>query len=301
VSEAEALIDGGIGNILVSNEIVGQGKIDRLAALATRASLSVLADHANSVAAYGDAARRFGATLSVLIELHAGDKRPGVEPGDAALDLARLITETPGLRFAGLQAYQGGAQHIRDHEERRAISRAWADTVGATRDLIAEAGLPCETITGGGTGTFAFEGASGVFTEIQPGSYTVMDVDYGLNKEADGGSMAEFENSLFVVSTVISRNFPDFAVVDAGTKASNVDQAFPGVWQRPGLSYVQASDEHGAIAIEGGWDEALSAGDRLWLVPGHCDPTINLHDWIVAIRDGVVEALWPVSARGAVF
>ncbi|MCG8509041.1 MAG: DSD1 family PLP-dependent enzyme, partial [Rhodospirillales bacterium] len=247
VSEAEALVEGGIGDVLVSNEIVGEAKVTRLAALAKRAAVTVLADHADLVMAYGAAARRFGVTLSVLVELHAGDTRPGVVSSEAALDLARLIDTTDGLRFAGLQAYQGSAQHIRDFAERRDASAAWARKVGATHDLIVGAGIACDIVTGGGTGTFGFEGESGVFNEIQPGSYTVMDVDYGLNLEEGGGRFAGFENSLFLVATVISRNFPDFAVIDAGTKASNVDIAMPTVWQRPGLRYAKASDDHGAI------------------------------------------------------
>lgn len=299
VSEAEAMVVGGVSDVLVSNEIVGPAKVDCLAALARDARVSVLADHPDLVAAYGAAAERFGTTLSVLVELQAGDMRPGVEPGPAALELARRIAETPGLRFSGLQAYQGGAQHVRNFDERRAVSLAWIETVSATRDLLEEAGLRCEIVTGGGTGTYGFEGESGVFNEIQPGSYAVMDADYGLNRDENGNFVSEFENSLFILTTTISRNFPGFAVVDAGVKAGNVDQAMPTVWQRSGMEYVGASDEHGAIEVSAGAAEDLRAGDKLRLVPGHCDPTINLHDWIVGVRDGVVETVWPVSARGA--
>jgi len=154
-------------------------------------------------------------------------------------------------------------------------------------------------VTGAGTGTHAFEGASGVFNEIQPGSYAVMDADYGLNRDERGHPVADFENSLFILATVMSRNAPDFAVVDAGVKAGNIDQAMPAVWERPGLSYVSAADEHGAIKVAAGGN-APYLGEKLRLVPGHCDPTINLYDWIIGVRGDAVETVWPVAARGAV-
>lgn len=298
VSEAEAMAAGGVADILVSNEIVGDAKVARLAALARQVRVSVLADHPDMVAAYGAAARRVGVELAVLVELYSG--RAGVAPGSAVLDLARRIADEPGLRFGGLQAYQGKAQHIRDFAERREASERWIAAVAETRDLLEENGLPCEQVTGAGTGTHTFEGQSGVFTEIQPGSYAVMDADYGLNRDARGGPFGDFENSLFILSTVMSRNFTDFAVLDAGVKAGNIDQAMPTVWQRPDLTYVSASDEHGSLAVASGANSP-ALGDKLRLVPGHCDPTINLYDWLVGVRDGVVETIWPVAARGAVY
>jgi len=297
VSEAEALAEGGVSDILVSNEIVGEVKVGRLAALARRATVSVLADHPDMVAAYGAAARRFGAELTVLVELHAG--RAGVPPGPAIVDLARRIADEPGLRFGGLQAYQGKAQHIRGFAERRDASEKWIATAAGMRDLLAEGGLPCEQVTGAGTGTYSFEGRSGVFTEIQPGSYAVMDADYGLNRDERGGFVGDFENSLFILSTVMSRNFTDFAVLDAGIKAGNIDRAMPTVWERPDLTYVSASDEHGTLAVAPGANSP-ALGEKVRLVPGHCDPTINLYDWIVGVRGDTVEAVWPVAARGAV-
>jgi D-serine deaminase-like pyridoxal phosphate-dependent protein len=299
VSEAEAMAAGGVHDILISNEIVGEVKVARLAALARQAHVTVLADHPDMVAAYGAAARRFGAELAVLVDLHSEGIRAGVEPGPAALDLARRVADEPGLRFAGLQAYQGSAQHIRVFAERRAASERWIAAVATTKALLADNGLVCELVTGAGTGTHAFEGTSGVFNEIQPGSYTVMDVGYGLILAEGGQPVTEFENSLFILATVMSRNFPDFAVVDAGTKAGNIDSAMPTVWERPGLTYVSAADEHGAIKVASGGN-APHLGEKLRLVPGHCDPTINLYDWIIGVRHDTVEVVWPVAARGAV-
>ncbi len=302
VSEAEAMVAGGVADVLVSNEIVGKPKVECLAALAREARVTVLADHSDQVAAYGAAADRYGVVLSVLVELrNAGDRRPGVDSGQAALDLARRIAGTPGLRFAGLQAYQGKVQHIRDFSERRAAALAWVEEVAAARALLEENGLACDLITGGGTGTYAFEGASGVFYEIQPGSYVVMDADYGLNLDENGRYVSDFENSLFILGTVMSRNSGAYAVIDAGVKAGNIDKAMPTVWGRPGLTYVAAADEHGSIEVSAEAGEGPRLGEKLRLVPGHCDPTINLHDWIVGVRDDTVEAVWPVTARGAVF
>ena len=300
VSEAEAMVAGGVADVLVSYEIVGESKVTRLAALARDARVSVLADNPDQIEAYGAAAERFDVVLSVFVDLHPGGIGAGVSPGLPAVELARKIVETPGLRFAGIQAYQGSAQHIRSFGERREVSEAWIAKVAETRDMLEEAGIPCEFITGAGTGTYTFEGTSGVFNEIQPGSYAVMDVDYGLNLDEKRELVSEFENSLFILSTVMSRNFEGFAVVDAGVKAGNIDQAMPKVWKREGLEYVRASDEHGGIQVAEGMGGNLKTGDRLWLIPGHCDPTINLHDWIVAVRAGVVEAVWPVTARGAI-
>lgn len=298
VSEAEDMVAAGVSDVLVTNEIVGETKVSRLAALAREANISVLADHPDMVSAYSTAAERFGTTLGVLVELYSGSIRAGVHSAEAALELARQIDQAPGLRFAGLQAYRGPAQHIRSFDERLRASQEWCESVRAARDLLQQNGLLCESVTGAGTGTYAFEVQGGVFTEIQVGSYAFMDADYGLNLDEEERYVSDFENSLFILSTVMSSNTPEFAVVDAGAKAGNVDQAMPSVWERPGLTYVGAADEHGAIEISPSADP-VALGERLWLVPGHCDPTINLYDWIVGVREGRVETVWSVSARGA--
>jgi D-serine deaminase-like pyridoxal phosphate-dependent protein len=162
-----------------------------------------------------------------------------------------------------------------------------------TKRLLEKAGIACPVVTGAGSGTYMLEVESGAWDEIQPGSYIFMDADYAKNEWA--APLPRFEHALFVLATVMSRA-TDRAIVDAGLKASSVDSGMPGVWKRPGLAYVAASDEHGRI--EGSPLPAL--GEQLWLVPGHCDPTVNLYDWYVCVRGGRVEALWPIGARGAV-
>jgi D-serine deaminase-like pyridoxal phosphate-dependent protein len=222
--------------------------------------------------------------------------RCGVAPGEPALALARAVASSPNLRFAGLQAYHGRAQHVRSVAERRAQIGKSADAVRATRALLERNGIACPIVTGAGSGTFMFEIESGAWDEIQPGSYAFMDADYARNEWAP--PLPRFEHALFVLTTVMSRPRPDRAIVDAGLKASSVDSGMPAVWQRAGLNYIQASDEHGFVEVAAG-AAAPALGEKLLLVPGHCDPTINLHDWYVCVRGGVVEALWPITARGA--
>ena len=289
VSEAEALVDGGVQDVLVSNEIVGAPKIARLAELSKRARVGVCVDHSDNLKALKDS----NAKLDVYIELEVGMNRCGIAPGEPAVALARQITGN--LRFAGLHAYHGRAQHVRSMAERKASIERAAEAVVHTKGLLKEVGLETPVVTGAGSGTFMFEVESGVWDEIQPGSYVFMDADYARNEWA--APLPRFQHSLFVLATVMSRPKPEVAIVDAGLKASSVDSGMPGVWQRPGLAYTHASDEHGWV--EGAPAPAL--GEKLLLVPGHCDPTVNLYDWYVCVRKDVVEALWPITARGALY
>ncbi len=294
VSEAEALADGGVADILVCNEMVGEAKLARLAALAKRARITVCADNFSNVAALDAAAAAAGVRLEVLIEVDVGAGRCGIAPGEPALVLATAVAAAPNLRFAGVHAYQGSAQHVRGVEARRAEIAAATEKARLSRDLIVGAGIACDTVTGAGTGSFIFERDSGVYTELQPGSYVFMDADYQQNAW-DG--FPAFGQSLYILATVMSTPSKERVVVDAGLKASSIDSGNPRVAGRPGLDYIKASDEHGVIAVAAG-TAAPALGEKLLLVPGHCDPTVNMHDWFVCVRSGVVEALWPVSARG---
>jgi 3-hydroxy-D-aspartate aldolase len=288
VSEAEAMVEGGVTDVLVTNEIVGARKIERLAALARRAKIGVCVDHPDSVRELGKTA----ANLDIYIEIDVGMRRCGVPPGEPAVLLAKEIQKYANLRFAGLQAYHGRAQHIRSMEERHGVIETAAQHVFHTKRLLQEAGIACPIVTGAGSGTFMLEVGAGAWDEIQPGSYAFMDADYARNEWA--APLPRFEHALFVLATVMSRP-AGMAIVDAGLKASSVDSGMPGVWEMPGVSYTKASDEHGWL--EG---KALPAlGEKVLLVPGHCDPTINLYDWYVCVRRGFVEHLWPITARGA--
>jgi 3-hydroxy-D-aspartate aldolase len=299
VSEAEAFVRSGIEDIVVVNEIVGESKLARLARLARTARIGVAVDDHRNADDVDRAAREAGVTLDVLVEVDVGLNRCGVEPGAPAVALARRVAGTSHLRFAGLQAYQGRAQHVRRFEERRAAAAAAADSVRMTVDLLGEAGLSAATVTGGGTGTCRFDAASGVYNEVQPGSYVFMDADYGGNLDENGQPVRSFVQSLFVLTTVMSHPTARRAVVDAGLKAHSVDAGMPLVHAVPGARYTRASDEHGVIELEG--PGTLAIGQAIRLVPGHCDPTVNLHEWLVCLRGDRVEALWPITARGGFF
>ena len=298
VSEAEAMVEGGVSDVLVANEVVGAAKLKRLAALAKQAKIAVCADDAGNVADLDAAAREAGVTLDVLVEVNVGANRCGVEPGEPALKIAQAIAACKNLRYAGLQAYQGGAQHLRGVAERRSAIDATVAAVQRTLDLIEKARLPRGKVTGAGTGTYLFEAASKVYDELQVGSYIFMDADYAKNDWTESG-IPRFEHSLFVWTTVMSRTRPDVAIVDAGLKASSVDSGMPRVADFPQAEFLKASDEHGVIKMNGAPGFAL--GDKIRLIPGHCDPTVNLYDHYVCVRGGRVEALWPITARGAVW
>jgi D-serine deaminase-like pyridoxal phosphate-dependent protein len=305
VSEAEALAYAGVPDVLVSNQIVGVRKIARLMALARQARVAICADHPANVAALDEAAQAFGLRLDVLIEVDVGMGRCGVEPGAPALALARQVAACRGLRFTGLQAYHGAAQHVRSYDERRAAIHRAAESVRATVDLLAHHGLAVGMVTGGGTGSFEFELETGAWDELQCGSYIFMDADYLRNLQRDGAPGGVFEPSLFIWTAVMSRPAPDRAIVDAGLKVLSVDSGLPWVAglqsasHHPGVTYAAASDEHGRLVV-GAEAAEIALGDRLRLIPGHCDPTVNLHDWYVCYRGERVEAVWPVTARGAV-
>jgi D-serine deaminase-like pyridoxal phosphate-dependent protein len=295
VSEAAVFVATGIPDVLVTNEVVGEAKIRHLFELARQARLGVLVDHPLQVQALATAAKAQAVHLDVYIEVNVGANRCGVAPGEAAAPLALQIAASAPLRFAGLQCYHGTAQHLRSPQERASAILGAADAARRTVKAIEAAGIAVERVTGAGTGSFVHERDSGVFNEVQAGSYVFMDRDYGDNQRGDGD--IAFEHALFVRTTVMSRPTADRAVVDAGLKASSVDSGMPTIWQRPDLRYAKAADEHGVLVTPN--EAALALGDILLLVPGHCDPTVNLYDELVCFRGDRVEALWPIAARGA--
>jgi len=293
------MVAGGIRDVLVANEVVGPAKVARLAQLARYAKVGVCVDDPANALDLARAARAAGVTLDVLVELEVGAHRCGVAPGAEAVALVRTVASLEGLRFAGLQAYQGAAQHLRTPGERQAAIDRAAVQVRGTIDDLRRVGLPVPRVTGAGTGTFRLEAASRVYHELQAGSYIFMDADYARNLDDDGRAVREFRHSLYLLATVMSRPTPGRAVVDVGLKAHSVDSGMPLVADTPGARYTRVSDEHGVIEFNGRCDWEL--GQRIRLIPGHCDPTVNLYEWIVGLRQGRVEAIWPVSARGAFY
>jgi 3-hydroxy-D-aspartate aldolase len=301
VSEAEAFARGGIKDILVSNEVRDAAKIDRLARLPKYgARVSVCVHDVANVFELAAAAQRHGTTLECLVEIDCGQGRCGVGTTDGAVEIAKAISAAPGLKFAGIQAYQGSMQHLENYAGRKAkLDDAIATTKAAVEALRA-AGLNPELVSGGGTGSYCFESNSGVYNELQCGSYAFMDADYGRIKDEHGHRIdqGEWENALFLLTSVMSHAKPDQAVCDAGLKVQSLDSGLPVVHGRGDVKYVSASDEHGIIEDKRG---VLRINEKLKLVPGHCDPTCNLHDWYVGVRNGKVEVVWPVSARGKAY
>ncbi|MEM1307624.1 MAG: DSD1 family PLP-dependent enzyme [Pseudomonadota bacterium] len=295
VAEAQAFVRGGIGDVLISNQVTATSKIARLAALTKAARMSVCVDDADNVRALSDAVTAVGGQLDVLVEIDVGAGRCGVAPGDAAVALARAVDAAPGLTFKGLQAYNGSAQHIVDYAERRAAIEQVIGHVRTTLAALGAAGIACPTVTGAGTGSYPLEGRSGVYTELQCGSYVFMDRGYRAVDGETGANLPAFRHALFLLTTVMSHAKPDMAVCDAGLKSQSTDGGLAEVFGRDDVTYLKASDEHGVIADPTG---VLAINDRLRLVPNHIDPTCNMHDWIVGIRNGRVEAMWSVAGRG---
>jgi len=236
VGEAEALVRGGVQDVLVSNEVVGTQKLRRLAALAHEASVALCFDAAEPVAAASRAATDAGVVLGGLVEIDVGMQRCGVADPAAAVALARRIADAPGLAFRGLQAYHGSAQHLATWKERRHAIDAAARIVQATVDALREAGLECTLVSGAGTGTFRMEGTSGLWNELQAGSYLFMDTEYARIGGERGGTYDEFEHSLFVLATVMSTPTPDRAIVDAGLKSYSAEKGLPWVQDRDGVT-----------------------------------------------------------------
>ncbi|MCC6546823.1 DSD1 family PLP-dependent enzyme [Candidatus Sumerlaeota bacterium] len=297
VGEAEVLAWGGVKDILVSNEIAGMEKARRFAALSGIATMAICVDDLFHVQQLEAAAAGARGRLRVLVEIDAGGGRCGIKPGADAVSLAKRIAASRHLQFVGLQAYHGGAQHRRTVEEReKAIAHAVQVTTETLEGLSA-AGLKCDIVGGGGTGTFMLEAKSGVFTEIQAGSYIFMDADYARNIDTRKESVGAFRQSLFVLSTVMSQARKGTAVIDAGLKALTFESGMPLIWERQGVTYIDPSCEHGQLKIKAGVD-APALGEKLRVVPSHCDPCVDRFDWYVGVRNGVVECVWPVSARG---
>ncbi len=301
VSEAEVFARGGIKDVLVSNQVRDPQKIERLAQLPKLGSrIIVCVDDIDNVADLSAAAVRNGTELEVFIEIDCGAGRCGVTTTEDVVKIAKAVDAAPNLKFTGIQAYQGAMQHLDKFEDRKAkLDIAIAMVRDAVEALKAE-GLEPELVSGGGTGSYYFESASGVYNELQCGSYAFMDADYGriLDKDGKRIDQGEWENALFILTSIMSHAKPDKAICDAGLKAQSVDSGLPFVFGRDDVKYIKCSDEHGVIEDPKGH---LKVNDKLRLVPGHCDPTCNVHDWYVGVRNGKVETLWPVSARGKAY
>jgi D-serine deaminase-like pyridoxal phosphate-dependent protein len=298
VAEAEALVFGGVADVLVTNQVVGTSKLARLAALAKVAEVGLCADDVSHVVAAEAAAEAAGVRLKMLVEIEVGSGRCGVEPGEAAVALAERIAASKHLIFGGLQAYHGRAQHFPSWAERTAAIGGAIESTRRTVDQLRQHGLPPAIVGGAGSGSFLIEARSGVFNEVQAGSYVFMDSDYSRIEGPEGTASLPFRQSLFVLATVISKPRKDFAVLDTGHKALPMGWGYPAIAGRGDLRIVSLSDEHGNVEMAPG-GPGLSIGEKVKIVPTHCDPTVDRYDWYVGVREGRVESVWPIAARGA--
>ena len=301
VSEAEVFARGGIKDILVSNQVRDAAKIDRLARLPKLgANVIVCVDDLANIADLSAAAVKHGTTLGVFVEIDCGAGRCGVKSAAEVVAIAQAADAAPGLTFTGIQAYQGAMQHMDLYADRKAKLDAAIAQVSEAVEALKAVGLAPELVSGGGTGSYYFESASGVYNELQCGSYAFMDADYGriLGPNGERIDQGEWDNALFILTSVMSHVKADKAICDAGLKAQSVDSGLPVIFGRTDVKYIKCSDEHGVIDDP---ESVLKVGDKLKLVPGHCDPTCNVHDWYVGVRGGVVEVVWPVSARGKAY
>ncbi len=287
LNEAEVLAGAGIRDILIANQVVGAAKMPRLAALARRVDLRVCVDDPGNVDALSQAMHAAGATVGVLVEVDIGMARCGVPPGEPALRLARHIHVRPGLRFDGLQGYDGHLQMLPDVNERRAQCLNGVEQLVGTRRLIERAGLPVAIVTGAGTGTWEYVAGQDGITEIQPGSYVLMDCAYHAVRP-------EFGCALSILTTVLSAR-PRWYVLDAGSKAISRDFGTPVIKGRPEEKVSKLSEEHTKVEVE---PVPVKVGDRREVIPAHCCATMNLHRQCLAVRGGRVEAVWPIEASG---
>ncbi len=298
ISEAEIMVEGGIEDVLITNEIVSRGKLARVAKLAKKAKVGICVDNAVATTTLNEECVRENVNIRVLVEIDVGGHRCGVTNPEDALNLAKIITASGNLSFGGLQAYHGSAQHMRTVEERSNAVNDAARIVRETVDRLKSSGIDCPVVTGGGTGTLMHDIGHDEWDELQCGSYAFMDADYAKNKFANDDFGTGFSHSFFVRTMIMSTCQPDMVVADAGLKAIASDSGNPTIAGHEHLTYRMTSDEHGCISISD--QDNFKLGQILMLVPGHCDPTVNLYDWIVGIRGDKVETLWPVAARGAI-
>ena len=300
LGEAEAMVEAGIPGVLVTSPVVSTNKLRRLVALANKAGphqLTVVVDDPRNVAELALHAARLADPLDVIIDYHAGYHRTGVIDEAAALALASAIAETGMLTLRGVQAYGGHLQHIEARAQREDAAAQLRESVASLVDKLKSAGIAIEIVTGVGTGTHDADASAGVFTEMQPGSYVFMDVEY--HQVLAGGELgAPFDTSLFVQSTVVSTQAPEWVTLDAGTKSFAADSVAPVVArgvQGPSR-YAFFGDEHGKLVVDSAHRPSLGA--HVEFVTPHCDPTVNLYDRYHVVDGDTLVDIWPIEARG---
>lgn len=298
LGEAEVLVSHGIKDILITTPVIGISKLTRMMQIVNKAKISVVADNPDNIAEMAAVAQTCGVRPDVVIEVDVGQGRCGVQPGEAALDLAYEVMNADWLNFKGLQGYQGAIQMTTSFAERDAAARKAVGLLTDTAELIRKAGLPLDYLTGGGSGTSVIDAAAAGLTELQPGGYLFMDSRYG-EIEWDDGNTIPFEQSLTLLASVISLPEPRRCILDMGLKAVSSDGGPPVPVNQPGASFKFAGEEHGELVFENG-NCPLALGDKVSFVPTHCDTTVNLFDRFIAYSGEDVVDVWNIAARGRV-
>lgn len=280
VPEAELMAEAGIPGILLTSPLADPLKMARAA---TAASM-VVVDHPHQVTWYDEAARVSGRKLEVLVDIDVGDHRTGAFSKDRVYSIAEQVDQAENLELRGIQAYSVVGSHAGGFEERQRVSKEVFAGVAQIVGTMLRRGLCCDIVSGGSTGTWEIDTQVRDLTELQAGSYVLMDMAY--RKEG-----LDFANSMNVLATVVSANHSDFVTVDAGFKAFSTDRGYgPEVLRHPGAAYRWGGDEFGYVD-----GTSLKLGDRVRFIPPHCDPTVNLYDRIYALRGERVEDVWPVK------
>ena len=298
--EAEAMVGQGINNILITSPVIGAGKLDRLMQLLERgAVVAVVVDDQEHAASMAAAAHRSGHVLDVLIDVDLGMGRTGVSNIESALQLVNVVCAAEGMSYRGLQAYSGRVQHITEFAERDRVYTGQLRFLSALIAALDKRGLKPATVSGGGTGTLALDCREGILTEHQAGSYIFMDVEYGAVTLRASDAGPAFATSLFLHSTVISKNVPGQVTTDAGLKSFATDGPLPRVSAGApvGTAYSFFGDEHGCLTFPTPTD-SLPLGSIVAFVTPHCDPTINLHDYLHVVRHDTIVDIWQIVGRG---
>ena len=298
VSEAEALLEGGIDRICMTTSNPSKSKIRRAMRLRQRSKQFIQAvDEEQNARDLSAAAKEAGVVADVVIDIAVGT-RTGIPAGEGALALAKLVDSLPGLKLRGVLAYDGGAQHVNGFAARKERALKAMEDAARTFDAMKAAGLNTEIFSGGGTGTYSVQHLTPGFTDVQVGSYIFMDMQYLAIGSEDGSPVYnDFAPSLTVMTTVMNNRFPGRLTTDGGAKALTLNTPRAGVIGEPGMDYTAGSDEFGAITVKEA-SKSYRIGDRLEVIVPHCDPVVNLYDQIYAIRKERVEAVWPITARG---
>ena len=300
VGEAQALFDHGIEELLMTTINVTPFKINRAMHLRQQCPTFIQAtDTADNARDLSEAAAALGIEADVVVDVDPGGHRTGITPGAPALELAQLVDRLPNLRLRGILCYDGGSQHVKGFEARQAQTLERLAAAADTRGQMERSGLNTEIFSGGGTGTYNIDHQTPGFTDVQVGSYVFMDAQYIEVGGADDPEVyTDFQPALTILATVVNAQYEGRATTDAGAKACTINRPWAIVKGETGMSYTSGSDEFGTLRYEDNASRTYRAGEKLELIVSHCDPVVNLYDQMYAVRNGRVEAIWPIAARG---